>query len=143
MEIHINCVNLFAIVQLSIRSFQSDNINNRKNKEQVSSLYKEGQINKKKSPSFSNISPFWRMLTKSNLGSYRENWGQDEASASEKKKYIVLSSEKYGNNNQIKYSLWSLQECYRTNSMENIDSNKIIQQCACWSLNALHVLNTI
>lgn len=47
MEIHINCVNLFAIVQLSIRSFISDNINNRKNKEQVSSLYKEGQINKK------------------------------------------------------------------------------------------------
>lgn len=52
MEIHINCVNLFAIVQLSIRSFQSDNINNRKNKEQVSSLYKEGQINKKKSAVF-------------------------------------------------------------------------------------------
>lgn len=41
------------------------------------------------------------MLTNSNLCSYKENnWGQDEASALEKKK-IVLLSEKYGNNKQI------------------------------------------
>lgn len=86
MEIHINCVNLFAIVQLSIRSFKSDNINNRKNKEQVSSLYKEGQINKK-NPHVVKTFLYFRECLQIQISVHRR---QDEASALEKKKYCLI-----------------------------------------------------
>lgn len=95
MEIHINCVNLFAIVQLSIRSFKSDNINNRKNKEQVSSLYKEGQINKK-NPHVVKTFLYFRISV------HTKKTTEDKTRlAPWRKKNIVLLSEKYGNNKQI------------------------------------------
>lgn len=121
MEIHINCVNLFAIVQLSIRSFISDNINNRKNKEQVSSLYKEGQINKK-NPHVVKTFLYFRECLQIQISVHTKKTTEDKTRlAPWRKNNIVLLSEKYS-------LCGHLQVCYRTNSMENVDSNKIIQQ---------------
>lgn len=96
MEIHINCVNLFAIVQLSIRSFISDNINNRKNKEQVSSLYTEGQINKK-NPHVVKTFLYFRECLQIQISVHTKKTTEDKT----RLKNIVLLSEKYGNNKQI------------------------------------------
>lgn len=92
---------MFAIVQLSIRSFISDNINNRKNKEQVSSLYKEGQINKK-NPHVVKTFLHFRECLQIQISVHTKKTTEDKTRlAPWRKNNIVLSSEKYGNNKQI------------------------------------------
>lgn len=91
---------MFAIVQLSIRSFKSDNINNRKNKEQVSSLYKEGQINKK-NPHVVKTFLYFRECLQIQISVHTKKTTEDKTRlAPWRKKNIVLLSEKYGNNKQ-------------------------------------------